>query len=119
MSHPRGVIITRVDKGSPAAIAGLRQGDVVTEVDGLEVDDVEALRFRLATLPVGGTARLSVIRAGRETTLAIALRPPPEVPPRDTTVIEGANPLAGATVMNLSPASADALSLRHGSAGVW
>ncbi len=118
LTRPRGVIISKVHPNGPAAAAGIQPGDVVIAVNKLEVDDPEALRFRFATLRVGGTAKLSVIRGGRILMLPIALKAPPEVPPRDTTTLAGSNPLAGAHVANLSPALADELSLLSDAEGV-
>jgi Do/DeqQ family serine protease len=118
MARPRGVIIGKVHPESPAASAGLRLGDVVTAVNGLDVDDDQALRFRFATLPASGEARLTVIRGGREISVPVKLVRPPEVPPRDSRRIDGNNPLSGATVVNLSPAVADALGLPDDTRGV-
>jgi Do/DeqQ family serine protease len=118
LPRPRGVIISKVHPDGPAAAAGIQPGDVVTAVNKLEVSDPEALRFRFATLRVGGTAKLSVIRGGRMVTLPIALKAPPEVPARGTATLAGANPLTGARVANLSPAVADELSLSSDATGI-
>jgi serine protease Do len=109
LKRPLGVLLKEVTPGSPAAQAGLRTGDVVLSVNGHEVEDAEALRFRIATIEPGGTARLQLWRASRESVVAAKVVPPPEDPPRQETRIEGANPLSGALVANLSPALADAL----------
>ncbi len=106
LARPVGVLINRLSQGGPAADAGLKLGDVVTAVQGREVDDPEGLRFRLATLAVGGSARLTVLRDGAERSIDVPLIAPPETPPRDTTEIAGPNPLAGAMVANLNPALA-------------
>jgi serine protease Do len=115
LERPSGVIINGVYPGGPAAEAGLDVGDVVIAVNGREVDDPEALRFRLATLPIGGTADVTVLRDGQERHLAVPLVAAPEMPPRNETLIGGRNPLSGATVANLSPALAEELSLN----GAW
>ncbi len=44
----RGVVVTGVEPGSPAAEAGLRSGDVILEVDRGAVDDVAGMRKKLA-----------------------------------------------------------------------
>jgi serine protease Do len=111
LSRPRGVLLNDVYPGGPAERAGLRVGDIVAQVEGHEVDDAEALRFRIATLPVGRTAAVSALRQGQERQFAVALIGPPETPRRDTTLLRGNQPLAGATVANLSPALADELGL--------
>lgn len=105
LPHPGGVLISHVIKGGPAAQAGIEVGDVVTAVNGKVVDDPEAMRFRLATLPVGSAAHLTVMRKGVEKTLDVPLIAPPETPPRDVTELKGRTPLSGATVSNLNPAA--------------
>jgi len=101
---PRGVLVNRVDRGSPADRAGLKVGDIVVALDGAPVDTTDGLRFRMATVPIGSSAALTVLRNGRELTLTVSAEPPPEIPPRNETLIEGPYPLAGAVVANLSPA---------------
>jgi serine protease Do len=117
-ARPGGVLINKVHPAGPAAAAGLKIGDVVIAVEGRTVEDPEALRFRFATLPVGGKAALMVIRDGRKRTLSIVLASPPEDPPANRTRLEGRHPLSGATVANLSPALADELALSDHSTGV-
>src|SRR5690606_22161908 len=62
LAGPVGVGVNDVYPGGPAAKAGLDVGDVVVAINGRDVEDPEALRFRLATLGVGGTADLTVLR---------------------------------------------------------
>jgi serine protease Do len=118
LDRPVGVLVKAIYNGGPADKAGLRPGDVVRSVDGREVDDPEALRFRIATREVGATVRLSVLRGGKSLDISISLGRPPEEPPRDLTRIGGNNPLAGATVANLSPAVAEELGLDVTATGV-
>ena len=109
MARPTGVLINLVFKGAAADKAGLRTGDIVLAVNGHEVNDPKGLRFRIATLPVGDTVVLRVWRRNATQALKLLLSPPPENPPRELTVLAGRQPLAGATVANMSPALADEL----------
>jgi Do/DeqQ family serine protease len=118
LPRPMGVLAKEVAAGSPAAQAGLRVGDVVQSINGHEVEDAEALRFRVATLAVGSRARIAAFRAGAYRELEIVLTAPPEEPPRDLSEIAGKTPLTGATVANLSPALADELGLEPTARGV-
>jgi serine protease Do len=111
LKRPIGVLINQIYPNGPADLAGLRAGDVLIQIDGKEVDDIQAVRFRVATLAVGETATLKVLRQGQEVTLGLALTPPPEDPPREATPLKGRHPLAGATVANMSPALADELQI--------
>lgn len=104
LARPGGVLINQVRPGGPADKAGLRRGDVITGVNGREVDGPDALRYRIATLPIGGKATLTVLRGGKEQQLTLGLIAPPEDPPREVTTLQGRTPLAGAEVGNLNPA---------------
>ncbi|WP_374448220.1 Do family serine endopeptidase [Stella sp.] len=115
---PRGVLLNDVQPGSPAVRAGLRVGDIVLEVGGREVDDPESLRFRFATAPLGGTVPVVYLRDGHRTSVSVAVLPPPEDPPRQTTVLDGRHPLAGAEIANLSPALADEIGFQGPPRGV-
>jgi S1-C subfamily serine protease len=92
-------------------VAGIRQGDVIVEVDGDHVNDVETLQFRVATSALGETLKLRAVRAGDTVDLALPLLEAPETPPRDLRTLEARHPLNGATVANLSPALAEELDL--------
>ena len=118
LSRPQGVLLKDIYPGGPADRAGLRVGDIVTQVGGHEVDDAEALRFRFATLPVGQTTTVDALRQDNERHFTVALVGPPETPPRDATELRGNQPLAGATVANLSPAVADELGIEGQPRGV-
>lgn len=109
MRRPAGVLIEEVADGGPADRAGIRTGDVVLEVNGKPVDDPQALGYRVATLPVGGSAEILVWSAGSQRNVGLPLRSAPEDPPRNALELGGSQPLSGATVANLSPALAEEL----------
>jgi len=118
LPRPVGVLINAVHKDSPAAKAGLKVGDVVTLVNGREVDDAEGMRFRLATLAPGADAKMTLVRDGVEKTVSVHLIAPPEVPARDATDVGGATPFAGATIANLNPALAEEVGMATSATGV-
>jgi serine protease Do len=68
----RGAVVQAVDRGSPAAAAGFRKGDVIEAVDGQQVESAEEYRFRIRDLRIGGKARIELER-GQER-LALDLR---------------------------------------------
>ena len=72
-----GAGIAAVDRGGPAARAGLRPGDVVMALNGQPVDSARMLRKAIASIAPGDAARLSVHRQGRdlELTVAVGRRP--------------------------------------------
>jgi len=82
----KGVVILRVTPGSAAAAAGLRgarveqdgrtvtPGDIIIAVDGAEVESVARLLGRLDDHRVGDTVRLTVLRDGQRTEVAVTLQ---------------------------------------------
>ena len=90
----------------------------MASVDGHEVFDLQGLRFRFVTRPIGTSVYLKVLRDGHETDMEVALIAPPELPPRDIRNITGENPLAGSVVGNLSPAFAQELNVDSHKTGV-
>jgi serine protease Do len=118
LSRPMGVLINSVRASGPAAQAGLKIGDVVIAVNGREIEDPEALRFRIATLPIGATAQITVLRNGEQKILTVKLVPPPDTPSRDTTELTQRTPLIGATVANMNPALAEELGMESAEASV-
>jgi Do/DeqQ family serine protease len=111
LKRPTGALVNNVLADSPAAQAGLKAGDLILSVDGQAVDDPNAFDYRFATKPLGGTAELGLLRAGKELAAKVALRTAP-ASPRDEITIQSRSPFSGAKVANLSPALADELQLR-------
>jgi len=104
IGRPRGALVTDVATAGPAEKAGLKSGDLVISVDGIEVDDPNGLNYRLATKGVDGQVKLDYIRGGKTVSTELALVSAPETTPRDQRTIDGASPFSGTTVVNLSPA---------------
>ncbi len=70
----RGVAVTRIQPDSPAALAGLRPGDVIVEMEREPVEDLAGLKDRFDDLDPGETALLLVNRKGN--TLFLTLEVP-------------------------------------------
>jgi Do/DeqQ family serine protease len=118
LDRPGGVVLNGVYPQGPADRAGLKVGDVVLAVNGREVADPQSLNYRIATQHLGSDARIDILRGGQRSELAVKLVAAPETPPREETRLSGRNPLAGAVVVNLSPAVADELALEGAWSGV-
>ena len=58
---------------SPAAAAGLRDGDIITAVDGTEIDPGSPLDDILTQFAPGRTVALDVLRDGQKMTLTLTL----------------------------------------------
>ncbi len=111
LSKPGGVLIKEVYPGGPLSKAGVKIGEVVQSVDGAGVDDMQSLNYRTATHRPGESVKMHIAagKTGRDVTVALAL--PPESPAREIQTIGGRNPLTGAKVENVSPATAVELQL--------
>ncbi|MCP5433721.1 MAG: Do family serine endopeptidase [Alphaproteobacteria bacterium] len=118
LARPEGVLVKEVTPESPAAKAGIRTGDLILSVNGFDVQDPEALRYRLAVMKTGGAVPVVFRHGGEIRTVDLALEAPPEVPPRNETKLDGREPLNGATIANLSPALAEELGIPQGQKGV-
>lgn len=59
-----GAIVVQVAEDSPAAAAGIRQGDIITAIDGGPVDSPDAVREAVAAKKPGDTLALTVQRSG-------------------------------------------------------
>ncbi|MBL8664366.1 MAG: Do family serine endopeptidase [Candidatus Odyssella sp.] len=114
-----GVIVSTVQPDSPAAHAGIKVGDVILKINGRDVNDIQDLRFRLATMPVGGKVKLTTVR-GRETSeIEVELREAAAAGEiENATTLAGNHPLAGAAVVKLSPGVAEQLGVRGVNRGV-
>lgn len=111
LDRPGGALVQQTYPGGAAERAGLRSGDVIYSVDGVDVFDPQAVRYRLATKGVGGRIEVGYRRNGRTATARVALEVAPEDPARNMAELSGRHPFSGATVGNLSPAFAEELRL--------
>lgn len=59
-----GVLVQSVQDGSPADEAGLERGDIIVEVNGQQVEDASALRFRVAGISPGTPVEIALFREG-------------------------------------------------------
>ena len=116
LERPQGALVTSVVEGGPAYLAGLRTGDVVLSMNDAAIEHPDALGYRLATQPIGATARLGVLSRGAEREIAFDLARAPDGGAEVT--IDGRSPFAGARVAELSPRLAQRLRLRADQTGV-
>jgi Do/DeqQ family serine protease len=108
---PGGVVVKELFPGGPADKAGLKPGDVLLAINGRDVQDPQGMAFRLATLPIGDAAKMTIVRKGEQMDLPVQLMPAPREPEPDETWLDGEQPLTGAQVANLSPALGEELAV--------
>ncbi len=71
LAPAHGVVVSRVAKGSPAAKAGLKQNDVITEFNGQHVEGAVEFRRLVRETPVGHMAQMSIWRDANAQTLSV------------------------------------------------
>ncbi len=69
----RGVLLTEVESDSPAAKAGLKVNDIVTEYNGQHVEGAVQFRRLVRETPAGHTVQLTVWREGRSQNVSVEL----------------------------------------------
>ncbi len=69
----RGALLGKIVPDSPAAKAGLKENDVITEINGQRVEGSEQFRRMVREIPSGRAAQLSVWRDGRQQTVTVTL----------------------------------------------
>lgn len=99
----RGVLVAEVIAGTPAAEAGLRNGDVIIRINNEAVNEQRELFQRIGNVPPGGQVDLRVIRDGRERNIRVRLaeRPEAEQPDASSTPAPAQDEVFG---MRLTPA---------------
>ncbi len=103
LDRPAGAIVNDIYPGGPLDRAGVKPGDVVVELAGEEIFDAETLRYRVGVQDVGDEADISFIRDGKRRQGRITFALAPDQPAPDERRLEGAHPLAGVSVANMSP----------------
>ena len=99
----KGAMVAEVVPNGPAAKAGFEQGDIVTAINGVAVEDATDLTRKVASVPTGQTATFSVVRQGKpmQVKVTIATRP-------DSVQLASNAPAKGGV---LAPSSANAAGL--------
>ncbi|KVN37490.1 2-alkenal reductase [Burkholderia pyrrocinia] len=79
LQQKSGAIVAGVLQGGPADKAGIRPGDILVSVNGDEITDTTKLLNVVAQIKPGATAKVHVVRKGKEfdVNVVIGKRPPP------------------------------------------
>lgn len=109
----RGALVAEVSPSSPAAQAGLRPGDIVTEFNGERIGSARDLTLAVAQTGAGTVVRLKIMRDGSDARLTV------RVGERPSTLAEafrspglGERGRLGVTVTNVTPALRAELELK-------
>ncbi len=73
VENNEGAVVSQVEDGSPAAKAGMKVGDVITELDGQKISDASQLQIEVGQKQPGNTIKLDVLRDGKNVTVPVTL----------------------------------------------
>jgi serine protease Do len=73
LKEAKGVLVRSVNSGGPADKAGLKVGDVVTQLNGKDVNDSNDLRNLVAAMAPGSEAALTILRSGNQQQVRVRL----------------------------------------------
>lgn len=74
----RGVLVSEVVPGGPAALAGIKAGDVITAIGDRPVGTTNDLQLEVMYRAVGEEVTVSILRDGKPLSLKVVLRERPE-----------------------------------------
>jgi len=120
----KGAIVSGVMKESPAEKAGIKQGDVILQLNGKEVEDTGHLRNMVSQTPIGSKVKVKLFRKKKEMEVEVTIAELPkklgeaatEQDPGESQ--EESNALSGVTVREITPELAKRFSSKEGDAGV-
>ncbi|HEX7970348.1 MAG TPA: DegQ family serine endoprotease [Stellaceae bacterium] len=69
-NNPKGALVAHVEPGSPAAKAGLKEGDVIVRFNDKEINELHDLPRLVAETPPGQQVQLAVLRKGKQQQIA-------------------------------------------------
>lgn len=113
VDNSEGAVVSQVEDNSPAAKAGLKVGDVVTELNGQKISDASQLQIEVGQKHPGSVIKLQVLRDGKTITVPVTLE---EMGSRDREGKEGASaehgkPRWGLGLTDVTPELRDQLRL--------
>ncbi|HEV2264973.1 MAG TPA: DegQ family serine endoprotease [Stellaceae bacterium] len=78
LAKVQGALVADVTNDSPAAKAGMKQGDVILSYDGHDISQVRDLPIAVAETPVGQTATIKIWRNDKPTSLQVKIGEMPD-----------------------------------------
>lgn len=69
----KGVVVVTSENNSPASKAGLKQGDIITKIDGEDAKSTAYIRYVLFKHEVGDRIKITYLRDGKENKITVTL----------------------------------------------
>ncbi len=73
LDEAHGALVNGIAQGGPADKAGFEVGDIITEFNGHEIEDMEDLPRVVAATPVGKKVNVTVLRNGKAKTISVII----------------------------------------------
>ncbi|GGH40689.1 Do/DeqQ family serine protease [Cribrihabitans marinus] len=118
LDPPMGFVVADLHKLSPFAAAGFRAGDVITHMDGQEVNSPPEMMFRMSVAGIGGSSVVTRIRDGRAEEAEVSMIAAPDEPPAQRTMLDDGTILPGLVLARANPAVIADLGLPISAEGV-
>ncbi len=118
LDDAKGILISQVMEDSAAEKSGLKEGDIITHVDGKEVEETGSFRNRIAALKPGTTVKLALFRDGKKKTVKAVTGELPGDEPEAAEAVADATEKIGLTVTELTTEIARQLRLDEETKGV-
>ncbi len=67
----QAALVSQVNENSPAEIAGLKAGDVITQINDTKITQATQVKTTISLLRVGGEAKIVIKRRGKDITLNV------------------------------------------------
>jgi serine protease Do len=76
LDKPEGALVAQIKKDSPGDKAGLKQGDIITKMNGIPVKSMNTLRNEIMLLPPNTTIQLTINRQGKVMVIPVTIGNP-------------------------------------------
>ncbi len=73
LDSTRGALVNQVQQDSPAQRAGIQHGDIITQVDDIEIESAQQLRLRVSQMLPGREVAVKLIRQGETLEIPVTL----------------------------------------------
>jgi len=119
LSKPGGALVSGLKPDAPAAKAGVKNGDVILELNGQPVESANDLRLRISQTAPGSSVKLEISRDGKTQNVDVTLAElPPDKVAEETPGENSGGGLEGVNVQELTPEAMEQLQLAPGTRGV-